>query len=58
VLAIEGQSLRRYHGHGLGRLNVTVIVDIPQQLSPRQRRLYEQLRAEDAQAAGNSGLSA
>ena len=43
----------RYHGHGRGRLNVAVIVGIP-----RQRRLYEQLRAEDAQAAGNSGLSA
>jgi DnaJ-class molecular chaperone len=28
---------------------VTVIVDIPQQSSPRQRRLYEQLRAEDAE---------
>jgi hypothetical protein len=35
-----------------------VIVDIPQQLSPQQRRLYEQLRADDAQATGNSGLSA
>jgi DnaJ-class molecular chaperone len=41
-----------------GRLDVTVIVDVPQQLSPRQRRLCEQLRAEDGRAAGNSGLSA
>ena len=54
VLAIEGQGLPRYHGRGRGSLNTTVIVDIPQQLSPRQRRLYEQLRAEDAQAAGLS----
>jgi len=37
---------------------VTVIVDIPRQLSPRQRRLYEQLRAEDAQAAAEQSLPA
>jgi len=49
----DGPGLHRYHGHGRGRLNVTVIVDIP-----RQRRLYEQVRAEDAQATGNSGLPA
>ena len=58
VLVIEGQGLPRYRGHGRGRLNITVIVDIPQQLSPRQRQLYKQLRAEDTQPAGNSGLSA
>ena len=58
VLAIEGKGLPRYHGRGRGRLNVTVIVDIPQQLSPRQRRLFEQLRAEDAQPAAEGGLSA
>jgi len=60
VLAIEGKGLPRYRGRGRGRgrLNVTVIMDIPQQLSPRQRRLYEQLRAEYGQATGNSGLSA
>ena len=57
VLAIKGKGLSRYHGHGRGDLNVTVIVDIPQQVSPRQRRLYEQLRAEDAEEAGESGLS-
>jgi len=54
VLAIEGRDLPRYRGHGPGSLNITVIVDIPQQLSPRQRRLCEQLRAEDAQATGLS----
>jgi molecular chaperone DnaJ len=58
VLALDGQGLPRYHGHGRGSLNITVIVDIPQQLSPRQRQLYEQLRTDDAQATGNSGLSA
>ena len=57
MLAIKGKGLPRYHGHGRGSLNVTVIVDIPQQPSPRQRRLYEQLRAEDAEEAGESGLS-
>jgi DnaJ-class molecular chaperone len=49
VLATEGRDLSRCHGHGRGRLNITVIVDIPQQISPRQHRLCEQLRAEDAQ---------
>jgi len=49
VLAVEGNGLPRYHGHGRGNLYVTVIVDIPQQSSPRQRRVYEQLRAEDAE---------
>ena len=58
VLAIEGKGLPRYHGHGRGTINVTVIVDIPQQLSPRQRQLYEQLRAEDAEAAGESDMPA
>lgn len=58
VLAIKGKGLPRYHGHGRGDLNVTVIVDIPRRLSPRQRRLYEQLRADDAQEAGESGLPA
>jgi molecular chaperone DnaJ len=57
VLAVEGNGLPRYHGHGRGNLYVTVIVDIPQQPSPRQRRLYEQLRAEDAEAAGETALS-
>jgi len=58
VLAIKGKGLPRYRGHGRGSLNVTVIVDIPQQPSPRQRRLSAQLRAEDAGAAHQSGLSA
>ena len=48
VLRVEGRGLPRYGGHGRGSLNLTVILDIPRQLSPRQRQLYEQLRAEDA----------
>jgi molecular chaperone DnaJ len=48
VLRVEGRGLPRYGGDGRGSLNVTVIPDIPRQLSPRQRQLYEQLRAEDA----------
>ena len=58
MLAIKGKGPPRDHGHGRGDLNVTVIVDILRRLSPRQRRLYEQLRAEDAQEAGESGLPA
>ena len=48
VLRVEGRGLPRYGGHGRGSLNLTVIPDIPRQLSARQRQLYEQLRAEDA----------
>ena len=48
VLRVEGRGLPRYSGHGRGSLNLTVILDIPQRLSARQRQLYEQLRAEDA----------
>jgi molecular chaperone DnaJ len=48
VLRLQGKGLPRYGGHGRGSLDVTVIPDIPRQLSPRQRQLYEQLRAEDA----------
>ena len=48
VLRVEGKGLPRYGGHGRGSLNLTVILDIPRQLSERQRQLYEQLRAEDA----------
>jgi len=57
VLQIEGRGLPRYPGHGRGSLNVTVIVDILQQLSPRQRQLYEQLRVEDADRKGEMGRS-
>ena len=48
VLRVAGPGLPRYGGHGRGSLNLTVILDIPRRLSPRQRQLYEQHRAEDA----------
>jgi len=48
VLRVAGQGLPRYGGHGRGSLDLTVILDIPRRLSPRQRQLYEQHRAEDA----------
>ena len=57
VLRVAGKGLPRYGGHGRGSLNLTVILDIPRQLSARQRQLYEQLQAEDAgirSAAGGS----
>ncbi len=58
MLPVKGKGLPRFRGHGRDSLNVTVIVDIPRRLSPRQRQLYEQLRAEDAGAADQSGPSA
>ncbi len=48
VLRIQGRGLPRYAGRGRGSLNLNVIIDVPRQLSPRQQRLYEQLRAENA----------
>ncbi len=58
VLPGKGKGLPRFRGHGRGGLNVTVIVDIPRRLSPRQRQLCEQLRGEHAGAADESTLSA
>jgi molecular chaperone DnaJ len=57
VLRVQGKGLPRYDGHGRGSLNLTVILDIPRQLSPRQRQLYEQLRAEDARTTRTAGRS-
>jgi molecular chaperone DnaJ len=48
IVRVDGKGLPRYGGHGRGTLNVTVIVDIPRQLSAQQRQLYQQLRTEDA----------
>ena len=48
VLRVAGKGLPRYGGHGRGSLDITVILDIPQRLSARQRELYEQLRGADA----------
>jgi hypothetical protein len=57
VLRVEGKGLPRYGGHGRGSLNLKVILDIPRQLSPRQRQLYEQLRVEDAGITSTAGGS-
>lgn len=57
MLRIEHLGLPRYAGHGRGSLNLSVIVDIPRQLSPRQQQLYEQLREADS-AAGTTGEAA
>jgi molecular chaperone DnaJ len=57
VLRVAGQGLPRYGGHGRGNLNLTVIPDVPRQLSPRQRQLYEQLRAEDTGTTGTASRS-
>jgi hypothetical protein len=57
VLRVEGRGLPRYGRPGRGSLNLTVILDIPRQLSSRQRQLYEQLRAEDAGIRSTAGGS-
>jgi molecular chaperone DnaJ len=48
IVRVKDRGLPRYGGRGRGALNVTVILDIPRQLSSEQRQLYEHLRAEDA----------
>jgi molecular chaperone DnaJ len=55
VLRVAGEGLPRYGGHGRGSLDLTVILDIPRRLSPRQHELYEQLRAEDAGVTSTAG---
>ena len=57
MLRVAGKGLPFYGGHGRGSLDITVILDIPQQLSARQRQLYEQLRAEDAGTRSTAGGS-
>ena len=57
VLRVAGRGLPRYGGHGRGSLNLSVILDIPRQLSMRQRQLYEQLRAADAGIRSTEGGS-
>jgi len=57
VLRVEDRGLPRYGGHGRGSLNLTVVLDVPRQLSPRQRQLYEQLRAEHAGIRSTAGGS-
>jgi DnaJ-class molecular chaperone len=56
VLRIAAKCLPRYRGHGRGRLNVTIIVDIPRQLSPQQRQLYELLRTGGATGLGDEDI--
>jgi molecular chaperone DnaJ len=57
VLRIAGKGLPRYGEDGRGSVHLTVIVDIPRQLRPAERQLYEALQAADAgtRAAGSGG---
>lgn len=50
VLRVAGKGLPRSNGDGRGNLQLTIILDIPRQLSPSQRRLYELLRSGDAES--------
>lgn len=59
VLRVAGKGLPRYDEDGRGNLQLKVIVDIPRRLEPRQRQLYEQLRAADGctTADGSGGTA-
>ena len=57
VLRVAGKGLPRYGGHGRGSLDITVVLDIPQRLSARQRQLYEQLMADEAGITGAADRS-
>lgn len=47
VLRLRRHGLPRYGARGCGDLNVNLLVDIPRRMSRRQRRLFEQLRADE-----------
>jgi len=58
ILRLSGTGLPRYRGHGRGDLNVSITVDIPARLGPRQRQLYEQLRGLETSARSEPAASA
>jgi molecular chaperone DnaJ len=45
MLRLRGKGLPRFGGGGRGDLYVRVQVHIPERLSERQRRLFEQVRS-------------
>lgn len=57
VLRVGGHGLPRYDREGRGDLHLTVVIDIPRQLTPAQRLLYEQLRGGAAPSAVAGHLS-
>ena len=58
MVPIAGQGLPHYRAPGRGSLNVVIAVSLPQTLSLRQRRLYEQLRNQCADTGGEASAAA
>ena len=55
VLRVEGRGPPRYGGYGRSSLNLTVILDIPRQLSARQRRALRAAPGRGCRENGHGG---
>ncbi len=58
VLRLRNKGLPVFRGTGPGALYVSIQVFVPQHLSARERKLYEQLRTLANSPAGETGKSA
>lgn len=58
VLRLRNQGLPRFSGGGRGALYVNLRVEVPQHLSPEERKLYERLRTLAKTASPETGKSA
>jgi molecular chaperone DnaJ len=58
IVPIAGQGLPRYWAPGRGSLNAVITVRLPQTLTLRQHRLYEQLREQDTDAENEPSAAA
>ncbi len=59
ILRVRERGMPRLHGRGRGDLLVSVRVDVPRELTARQRELLEELRKTfhpDAEGKGDSGV--
>jgi len=44
ILRLRNKGLPRFHGSGRGDINIRIQVQVPEKLSKKERKLYEQLR--------------
>ncbi len=44
ILRLKGKGLPRFRGNGRGDINIRIQLHVPQELSKKERQLYEQLR--------------
>lgn len=56
ILRLRGQGLPDLRGYGVGDLLVHITASIPTNLTDRERKLFEDLAAEDARRKSNKGI--